>query len=358
MKIVHIITPTRVSGAEGYLIQLSLGQLSQGLDVLVVVEKGQLLARVMREKQIPVIELAIEGKLNGWGLHRLFQLIKKEQPDVIHTHLSTASVFGGICGALAGIPSVATIHAVNSRAYYLFVDHCICVSNAVREHQLKQLVPARKLSTIPCGIPFERFEGIPSQQEARSMLHMSSSPVIGVVAHLTRKKGHRVLFRAFRMVLQQYPDACLLVVGEGNQDAPLRACAVRLKIGNHIRFLGYRRDVEKIYPAMDVLVLPSLRGEGLPLCILEAYLCNVPTVGSNLSGIPEVVIDHETGRLFTPGNADELTEAILDVLSSSEMRAQMGSVGRQNVQNRYSYSLHLQTLLSCYEALLKDHRPG
>jgi glycosyltransferase involved in cell wall biosynthesis len=158
-----------------------------------------------------------------------------------------------------------------------------------------------------------------------------------VVGRLSREKGHRYLIDAMSAILVQAPEAQLRIVGAGPLEAKLRSQVSRLGLSKHVIFVGYTRDVYAEYAGMDLLVVPSL-SDAFPIVILEGMMMGLPIVGTWVGGIPELVVDGDTGRLVPPRDAAALGDACGDLLKCPEMGRRVGQHGHQRVRDDFNPS--------------------
>lgn len=159
--------------------------------------------------------------------------------------------------------------------------------------------------------------------------------VVTCVASLVWVKAHNVLLSAWQRVLSQFPDAMLLLAGEGILEKELKDYCEKLNISENVRFMGYVENISLVYSRADFFVLASL-SEGLPLCILEAFSYGIPAVATNVSGTPEIVIHEETGILVEPDDSHQLAAGIERLLSDNDLRHRLGLSARELVLEKYS----------------------
>jgi glycosyltransferase involved in cell wall biosynthesis len=179
---------------------------------------------------------------------------------------------------------------------------------------------------------FARDDGGPAK--ARALLGMpGSGPTVGAVGRLVEQKGHRFLLRAMAVVLRAHPAGQLVIIGEGPLQARLEAEASLLGIADSVRFLGARPDVERLLPALDVLVSASL-WEGLSIVILEALAAGVPVVATDVSGSREALTDGlgTCGLIVRPGDAEGLARAVLALLDDGDLRESLRVAGLARVR--------------------------
>ena len=184
------------------------------------------------------------------------------------------------------------------------------------------------------GVSPERFYpvDVSTRQAMRSAEGLADSDfVILCVGELNKNKNQKMLLQATALLKDRLPALRILLAGNGPQESELRVEVEQLGIQKLIRFLGYRTDLEKITPAVDMVVSCSRR-EGLPLNILEAMLCAKPVVASINRGHRELVRDGENGYLLSQGTPEELSRRILELHNAPEMRIQLGSAGSRLVE--------------------------
>ena len=352
MKIVQIITPTRISGAEKYLHNLSQELSNHKHRVIAIIETSQRLIDYIKN-DIEVIPLKIEGKGNLFGYYRLKNLIREINPDIIHTHLTTASWFGGFIGKSLKIPVVSTVHALNEKWPYARADKIIAVSNAVYTNLLKQNVPLQQLEAVQNGIPLPD-KLIMSDSKINELKHQFNIPahhqVIGCVAHFSKKKGHEYLLKAFSQL--QNKNVTLLLIGEGSLEGKLIKLCRQLFIYERVIFSGFQSEMDKIYPLIDILILPSIKGEGLPLSILEAMNYELPVIASDISGVGEAVSNNENGYLVSPKNISEITRKIDLLLKDRELQKKWGKNGKIKVEQHFNIKKNAQRIVKIYEKLI------
>jgi len=203
-------------------------------------------------------------------------------------------------------------------------------------------LPASKMVVIPNGSPSPAPMSAPDRKAFRAALGVAPGDVvIAVVARLTERKGHRFLLEALANVSRtgSTPEEVgpwkLLVVGEGEDESALRHMVDHLGLGDAVRFLGYRPDAVRIIQASDVLALASLV-ESQPLVITEAMACGLPVVATAIYGIPEIVVDGETGLLVPPAEVGPLTVVLRDLIANRELRERLGRAARERFEARFT----------------------
>ena len=175
--------------------------------------------------------------------------------------------------------------------------------------------------------------------------------VVAVIAQLIPRKGHQVLIDTLPQVLAAAPRTRVLLFGQGPLREVLEAQCVERGVAEHVVFAGFRTDLERILPCLDLVVHPAFM-EGLGVSLLQAASCGVAIVAARAGGIPEVVRHGESGLLVEPGDAGALAAAILALLQDPERRQALGRGGRALVERCFSLESMVAGNLAVYRELL------
>jgi len=340
MRIVQFITPSQIGGAEVHVLSLAARLQRRGHEVTVVCPRGRDLERELQARDLPLWAPRTTGKFDPATLLRLARRLRRWRAEMLHTHLSTASLLGSLAARLAGVPAIATVHGLNSKTCFRFADRLIAVSQAVKQHLVAQGVSADRIRVIYNGIdlpPVGADFGAARPDLRRQIAPAPGTVVFGAVGRLGPEKGHRYLLEAAAQLAHRsgLPPVHVLIVGRGREEEPLRALAQRLGMDRRVTFAGFQRDVWPYLSIMDVFVLPSLK-EGLSLSALEAMALGRPVVASRVGGTPEVVEDGRTGILVPPRDVSALTQALASLLQEPETMDRMGQAGRRRVAERFA----------------------
>jgi len=313
----------------------------------------------------PVYYQTRSGASNLSALLFLLRLMRTEQVDVVHTYYGRTRAHGRLAAILARVPVIISAEMAQAGPYSLkgwaterlfdyFTDHFVAVSEAARVHlfRTRQISPP-KITVIYPGVDLVRFDIQETLPMVRYELGLPDHAlVIGVVARLVPYKGHADLIAALPRILQTAPTTRLVFIGDGPAASDLRRQVHEVGLAEQVHFLGARRDIPKLLRALDVFVLPSHQ-EGLGLAIIEAMAAGLPVVATRAGGIPEVVIEGETGLLVEPGNPPELAEAIIHLLTNPDTRRQMGIKSRQRVEAHFTAQRTAANLTALYCHLSK-----
>ena len=294
------------------------------------------------------------------------------RPDVVHNHMFRAEIVGtkaAIALATAGHRRpwvVSTVHSSRVRApedqeqlrrLTPSMDRLIVVANAIDRKVVEEGRLGAERVLIYNGVDLDRYDHQEPCCTLREEYGMEpSSPIVGVVGRLELEKGHPTLLEAWPMVLEQVPNAYLLIVGEGSRQDALRQIALEQGIERHVIFTGRRDDIPAITAALDVAVLPSYR-EAQGLTILEAMAMSRPVVASNVGGIPEMVEDGVTGLLVPPHNPPALAAAIVRLLLDHQLADTIARAGHDLVHDRFCVQLMVNAVQALYDEGARAIRP-
>jgi glycosyltransferase involved in cell wall biosynthesis len=269
-------------------------------------------------------------------------LLHKEYPTVLTVH----GIFAEFAKFARGIEFIflRLVAIPLERIAISKVPNIIVVS--FYQKDLIRTMTNSEIHVIPPGIDFESAGNLRSTKPVK---HPSLFFIGGL---LSKRKGADILLTATKIIKRKIPNIYLYVAGSGASETQLKKLAKELEIEENVEFLGPICDEEKwaYYKTADICVIPSL-WEGMPTVLLEAMMCGKPVVASNVDGIPEVLIDHETGLLFEPGNTEDLAEQIIMLVRNQETRERMGEAGRRRVRD-FTFDKIAEQTVKLYQAIL------
>jgi glycosyltransferase involved in cell wall biosynthesis len=310
----------------------------------------------------------------------LVRMMRRFRADVVHTHLWSADVLGGAAARAAGVPvCVATVHGAYFqrvderglrgarkaclshvfRSTYALFDRVIAVSGQVAEDLSSRSglkVPSSKISVIRNGVDLPRraHADVPLTRAALGIAEQA--PLVTMVANFAPMKGHRYLVAAAPKVLERWPDATFLLVGLGKELETIRHAVASAGLESRVRFAGARDDAVDIMALSDVVVLPSVAAEGIPISLIEALALRRPVVATHIGGIPEVIEHGATGLLVPPRDPRALAEAISRILSDRAGAARLADEGYRVAQSQFSAERMVREVEGLYGQLLTTKR--
>lgn len=359
LSIVQVISQARFSGAEHVCLNLCVELQRRGHTVTLLCKDVGGYAEEARRRGLDVRTPSISGKLNLAAPVIIGAIARRVRADIIHSHLSTANLWGSLAGRLFGIPAIGHIHALNTYLYYRLNRINLTCSEGVRQAMLAHGADAVRTRVVYNGIAEERLHGLTPPDEMRAALGIApEAQVVVCVAHLTPRKGQIHLLHALARLRAHWPDLHCLLVGVGNLRDALQRDAAELGIADRVQFLGYRRDAVSILQCADVVALPSVAKEGLGLALIEGALLGKPALGSAAPGIDEVIVDGETGLLVPPGDDAGLARALETLLGDAPLRQRMGEQGRARAARMFTVEAMTDGCEAAYAEVLGSLRTG
>lgn len=367
IRLLWLIDSLTVGGAESLIVpfarQLDPSRYELFLCCLATIQ-GNALEKELRAANIEVLNLGARNLRDLRAFRKLLRFLREQRIDLIHAHLTYASIWAAVASRLTKIPSVATLHvappsdgrfAIRDRLMRFVTNRwssrVIAVSDALRRRYLERggLAPSR-IITVHNGIEVDRFAR--DAHESRALLARDldipdSARIVATVSVLRPGKGIEVLLDAIPHVVAQVPDACFVIIGDGPMRAAWTAQANALGVERHVRWAGYRNDVAALLAGCELFVLPSL-DDAFPTVLMEALAAGVPIVATNVGGIPEIV-DANVGRLVPANDADALARAIATLLGDRATHARMRDATRPTAAQRFSTRVWIDRLDAVYQ---------
>jgi glycosyltransferase involved in cell wall biosynthesis len=367
----HVAYLTAGLQKRGYDTTLAAGSLARGEDSMAFVA-DDLGVEVVR---IDELGREISPFRDLVATIRLARLIRRERPQILHTHTAKAGTVGRVAALLAGSRRppivVHTFHGHVLRGYFgpvrsLFfrllerrlasiTTALVAVSPQVRDDLVALGVASRdRFVVIRLGIELD--QRVASEQdgrlESRRYLGIPTDRfAVGWIGRMTAVKRTDDVLVAFKRLRDSGVDACLCMVGDGPDRLQLERRAHELGVIRDTLFLGYQEDVAPYYAAFDTLVLPS-GNEGTPVSAIEALAAGRPVVATRVGGVPDVVRDGEDGFLVEAGATDDLADRLERLARDPALRERMGKEGRARVLPRYAVDRLVDDVDRLYRSLL------
>jgi glycosyltransferase involved in cell wall biosynthesis len=354
-----------VGGAEKYLFLIASHLCRADFSPTIIVNRNPRLDQLKEwcaEARIPTRDVSLNLPHSLAGVSDFMGVLRSVSPAILHCNLP--GPWDSQCSLVAPVARLAGIRHVVSTEHLpmvpsftwgrilkgfgtWWIDRVITVSEdnvayLTRNHG----VPRRKISVIRIGIP---EPGPRADVDLRAELGISKDEFLCImVGSLEQRKGHRMAFKA----LAALPAGIrLIVAGNGDGEKELHAAAEELGLGDRVRFLGRREDVDALLAASDALLLTSTL-EATPFVIIEAMAARLPVIASRVYGIPELVLDGTTGILVNPERSDEISGAIATLARDRDLRVRMGNEGRKRYEAEFRIERCLAETETMYRALL------
>ena len=337
---VQLSTARTWRGGESQASLLALGLCAAGEDAVVVAQPRSPMARRCRDAGLTVHEIGSRGEFDLVAIIRIAHLLRRLDACLLHAHDAHGVALGVLASRLARVPVLCTRRvdfALRSvRKYRRGMDHVICVSGAIQDLCAAAGVPSDRLSVVHDGIELARLDTPgPGRDELRGeLLGGSNGPFLLNVASLADHKDQATLLRAMPRVIEAFPEATLVIAGEGELASSLHQLAASLELGNRCVFAGFRHDVPSLLRACDCFVMSS-KLEGLCSSVMDAMAAGRPVVSTRAGGLPELVEDRVTGLLVPVGDPRRLAEALVEVLGDPDLTAALGRAGAAVAADRF-----------------------
>lgn len=359
MKVLHLHKVTGVSGSERHLLALLPALRAAGVDAwfLGLDVAGSDAPRLYRELDavgVPYRHVRCGVDVSPRMARDVVRAVAAERPDLLHTHLVHADVYGALAAKRLQLPFVSTRH--NDDRYLLgpfrFVDRAfargarrlIAISDAVRVFLERAGHDPAKLVTIRYGL--DELPPEPSDPTPAAAGVPPDVPLALAVGRLIEQKDHATLLRAFARVHERLPEARLAVLGSGPLETDLRALAAELGVGDVVLLPG-RTAIRDWLERADVFVHTS-RWEGFGIALLEAMLASLPVVATNVSAVPEVVVPGETGALLAAGDAEGVARELVALLGDPALARRLGEAGERRARTEFSVARMTERTLGVY----------
>lgn len=397
IKVIRIIARLNIGGPAIHTVLLSDGLDKDKFQSILVSgridsNEGDMSYYARSKNVYPVIIPQLQREINPLkdfiALVKIYLLIKKEKPDIIHTHTAKAGALGRTAGVLYNLLHrqnkcilVHTFHGTVLERYFgrfksyffiiiertlaYFSNIIIVVSVAVREELVNlKIGRPQKINVIPLGLELEGLLNILPAS------HNNSVCRFGIVGRLAPVKNHRLFLAAIKIFLSEYPQLAskcsFTIIGDGQLRYSLENEAYSLGIKQVVQFYGWNLEAVDIYSSLDVVVLTSLK-EGTPVSLIEAMAAARAVIATDVGGvrdifnknIPDDLADtgktkiYDNGILCRSSDAEGLAQAFSLLTNNSSLREEMGKRGRAFARNRFSKERLIKDVEMLYNNCLK-----
>ena len=360
MRIAHIEAGRHLYGGAAQVNYLLEGLTGRSVENLLLCPPGSEVGAAAPAALVR--ELPMRGELDVMLLPRLIAELRRLKPDLVHVHSRRgADLYGGLAATLAGVPAVLTRRvdapepAVFARLKYRPYRAVVALSRAIERQLAEAGVARERVTLIPSGVDTQRFRpDAAARERLRAAFALPSGAlVVGVVAQLIERKRHSWLFALLPELVWEWPALRVLCFGRGPLEHRLRAELDERGLGTQVVLAGYRADLPALVPGLDLLVHPAER-EGLGLALLEGASAGVPVVACAVGGVPDVVVDGETGVLVPRDDAGAMVRALRALLASPDERRRLGTAARQHVERRFDLGRLVAAHHSLYKRVLGE----
>ncbi len=329
---------------------------------------GEILARA-RAAGVPAWEVPFRHALDLRSAACAARVLREQRADVLVTHSSKDSWVGALAGRLAGVPLVRMRHLavpvrrnpISRLVYTRLCRRIVTTGEGGRELLIREIgVRPDRIVAVPTGVDLEIFDPLRADggPVRRALGIPAGAPAVGMVAVLRSKKGHRYFVEAAREVVRALPAARFLVVGEGPMRPTVERWIAEAGLAGAVFLLGHREDIPEVMAALDVMVLPSRRAEGVPQVLTQALAMERAVVTTDVVGVTEMVEDGITGLVVPPEDAPALAKAVISLLEDPERARAMGRAGRRRVVAGFSLEGMLDRMQAIYREVAATRPRG
>jgi glycosyltransferase involved in cell wall biosynthesis len=373
IRVLHVINGEHYSGAER-VQDLLARQLPQfGFQVSFACVKPGRFAIARETTTATLIETPMRGRFDLRVVGKLVQLIRdgirgEGGYELVHAHTPRTALVGRLAARRAGVPFVYHVHSpagrdstrraidwLNAQVERFSLrdaDRIVAVSPSLREYMVARGFPAERVVCVPNGVP--QPAGIGSGERHAP----TGTWTLGTVALFRPRKGIEVLVEALAAIRSWGVDVRLRAVGGFETlayETAILGRAERLGVADMIEWVGFTRDINAELAKIDLFVLPSLFGEGLPMVVLESMAAGVPIIASRVEGVPEAVLHRETGLLVEPGSVSQLATTIKSFVNGEVDYSALSRRGRERHAERFSDVAMARNLAEVYRDVLAGH---
>ena len=371
-KITFVITALGIGGAEMMLLRLLQAMDHEKYEIsLITLKSGGALEKEFLEMRIPIFSAemnSLRGTFKGFS--RLKKILRKIKPQIVFCWMYHANLIGGLAAKSCHIkkiiwnirnsglrqlwqaPLTAVIIKLGALFSGLIPDLIIVNSDQARDNHIRMGYEESKMRVIHNGIDTSVFHPDPEARcSIRKELNIQSSALlVGMAARYHPQKDHKNFMEAAILIKNKFPNVKFALCGTGidNSNKELAAWITEFGLEGYVSLLGERRDMPRIMPAMDLLILSSAYGESFPNVLAEAMSCGVPCATTDVGGSAFIVGD--TGLIVPPGIPAALADAAVILLTDDNLRISLGKEARIRIKKEFS----IETISKNYETLFTN----
>ena len=301
--------------------------------------------------------IGLVGDIAAW--RKIVQIIRKEKPDIVHTHAAKAGALGRIAAWYCGVPIIVhTFHGHVFHSYFgtvktkifIYIERFLArLSTAIiaisetQKHDLGTIYTIckpEKIHVVPLGFDLSKFTENQEEKRAhfRQQYQLNDSEIaIGIIGRLAPIKNHKLFIDAIRACAQKTAQPIrAFIIGDGEEHSALEEYCKQFGISEQlITFTSWIHDIDRAVAGLDIICLTSFN-EGTPVSLIEAQAAGKPIVSTNVGGIRDIVVENETA-LLSSIDTEEFTTKLLSLINSEEKRTAMTEYARTHSVQRFSY---------------------
>lgn len=370
IKVLHIDSGKGWRGGQSQVFLLLRGLEKFNVNSILLSPQNSPLVKKAQQINIKTIPLSLKGEWDIFSAYNICKIVKQESINIIHAHDARSHSLAWLSSIFSNkIPIVVTRRVdfdisknfLSQKKYCSSNIRYIAISNGVKDILIKGGVNPNKISIAHSGIDLNKFNKIKNQAPInRSNFTYPSNwnineknIVVGNVASLSDHKGHKYLIEAAAKVIEKRNDVRFVIVGEGDERKNLEQLITRLNLQNFVFLAGFQENVDAWFQIFDLFVISS-HLEGLCTSLLDAMLFEIPSIGTDVGGIPDIIINEKTGLLVPPKDPISLSEAILRLISDEQMSKQLSFNALKKVKENFSAEKMVEDTLKIYKLILEE----
>lgn len=374
MRIMHIISGGDVGGAKTHVLSLLKGLSARHEVTLVCFLDGDFV-REARERGIHTV--VYPGSKLLHACKELKKIIRKEKYDIVHCHGAKGNAMGLLLKGRVDIPVITTVHSDPKLDYMgrflgnlvygninrfamRRMDYWVAVSDATKQLLVERGFDSSRIFPIYNGVEFTDLGEIADRETFIKQLGLDwdeQQVIFGIAARISPVKDLATLITAFSQVAKKVPNVKLLIAGDGEDRAKMEELAAEICPKGSYHFAGWLKETNSFYHALDVNMLTSVT-EAFPYAIPEGARMHCATIATRVGGVPQMVIDGETGFLIHPGDVDTLTDRMVKVAVDKALRERLGQAIYEKVRREFSAETTVQRQEHIYDMVLRRyHHP-
>lgn len=363
MRVLHLDTEKTWRGGENQVRALISG-LNKRIEKQFAAAPFDSVAIKEKRWDCELLSLSSGSPYDPRNILRLISWVKKHQIQIVDAHSAKAHTLAYNAKLFYPHFKIVVHRRVDNKIKNQFftrkkylssrVDHFVAISQAIADILVNYGVSKDKISVVKSAVDasvYEKLNREHLQQKLRKNFQLNDDVIlIGNASALSEQKGYPTLIRAASELKKMTSHFRILIAGDGALKNSLENLVQELELQSHVSFLGFLNNVPEFLSGIDILAIPS-NNEGLGTVILDAILAGCCPVGSRVGGIPEIIIDHQTGLLIEPGDHVNLSKCLNYLIKNPEKRAQLSQNARQHVQNEFGLNSMVNGNYQVYKKL-------
>ncbi|MDZ7859281.1 MAG: glycosyltransferase [Candidatus Krumholzibacteriota bacterium] len=357
INVLHVIDSLETGGAEKILYNLTVNMDSEKYRVSVCSMEDVRDTFIVKKLENKGFTIHFPGRKKAFDpelLRNIHNIIRKESIDIVHCHVG-GEFYGHVAAVATRASVITTLHGVFP---YSFKQRAIIKLCGLFKKNYKVAVSKELKSLYRCNDLIYNGVHISSPGSATNKIYpglrdSSEQILVGIIGRLSVVKNHKNFLDAAAIISPKYTNVQFLIIGDGPLFSKLKKYARDKGLSERVVFTGSREDIPSILTQMDISVLSS-NSEGLPMVILESMAASKPVVATEVGGIPELIINGETGILVKPRNSIALADGITKLVESQHLRDSMGEAARSRIKKYFSTDIMIKKYCSVYSKILKN----